>query len=245
MTDRSALPARSLRLGAPKPRTEDEADTTRIPAGDFSAWLADALRSMITREGTDVACGDCVGCCSSSYFIHLEPDDVDARARIPETLLFQAPGMPEWHSLMGFDSKGTCPMLRKRLCTIYEHRPRTCRIYDCRIFAAAGILAGEDDKLVINQRIALWEFGYPTGRDRDEHRSVTRAAEFTSSHPRVFPGGRIPTNPSQLALLALKVHELFLEGGAAETMSERALARAIVDASRSFDDKIRSAGVHS
>lgn len=211
---------------------------TRIPAGAFSTWLAHARRSLITREGTDVACGDCVGCCSSSYFVHLEPDDVEARARIPGDLLFPAPGMPEGHRLMGFDRKGACPMLRKRLCTIYEHRPRTCRIYDCRIFAAAGILAGEDDKLVVNRRIALWEFDYPTERDRDEHRSVMRAAEFITSHPGAFPGGRIPTNPSQLALLALKVHELFLEGGASATMSERALARAIVDASRSFDEKI-------
>ncbi|MFA6001077.1 MAG: hypothetical protein WC828_03075 [Thermoleophilia bacterium] len=44
------------------------------------------------------------------------------------------------------DCDGCCPMLIDGGCSIYEHRPLTCRIYDSRVFAAAGIVAGGDDR---------------------------------------------------------------------------------------------------
>ena len=32
-------------------------------------------------------------------------------------------------------------------CSIYDHRPRTCRTFDCRVFAAAGVAVDADKPL--------------------------------------------------------------------------------------------------
>ena len=217
--------------------TEDQ----EIPAGDFSSWLEHARTALITGSGTDVACGQCVGCCSSSYFIHIKPSESITLKRIGKDSLFPAPGMPTGHSVLGFDQNGLCPMLKDKACSIYEHRPQTCRAYDCRIFAAAGILAGGKDKATINERIRYWRFSYPSELDRAEHLAVRSAAKFIQEHASAFPGGGVPTDPSQLAILAIKVYDVFIaredEAVAQGTSHSHAeIAKAIVTASKRFDE---------
>jgi hypothetical protein len=112
--------------------------------------------------------------------------------------------------LLGYDQSGRCPMQIAGECSIYEHRPLTCRSYDCRIFTAAGIAAGDADKALINQHVRRWKFSYPTTLDRDQHAAVQAAAKFIRDHAQCFPGGAVPGNPSQLAILALKVYKVFL-----------------------------------
>ncbi len=70
--------------------------------------------------------------------------------------------------LMGFDEQGHCFMFANGGCSIYPHRPETCRTYDCRVFTAAGMNAGPD-KSEINERIASWRFEYP------EPRAITKS----------------------------------------------------------------------
>lgn len=219
------------------------AEPEHFPAGDFSAWLRQFRASLTGDGGVDVACGDCVGCCSSSQFIHLMPHDRGALEQVPPQLLFKAPGLPEGHSLMGYEAHGICPMLEGGKCTIYQSRPQTCRNYDCRLFAAAGIVAGGDEKAAINARVKRWRFAYPTPRDREEHRAVTAAARFIREHADSFPGGRVPDNPSQLAIVAVKSYEVFLPADrVAETgrpqRSEAEVAAAVVDACRLFDSTL-------
>lgn len=201
-------------------------------AGEFSDWLRGFRRSL--RDGTDndVACGDCVGCCSSSYFIHVGPEEKESLKRIPPETGIPAPGMPKGHLLMGYKPDGRCPMLGEdRLCTIYPSRPKTCRAYDCRVFAAAGITAGGADKSVINERVKSWKFEYASEADRRSHRSVKQAAKFIREHAKLFPGGRIPTDPSQLAILAIEVHSIFLDPSSKE-WTDAQIAQAIVEQSR-------------
>ena len=69
-------------------------------------------------------------------------------------LLFAAPRQPG-SFVMGYDEHGRCPMLGDHGCTIYEHRPRTCRTYDCRVFAATGITP---DQPFIAEQVARWQF---------------------------------------------------------------------------------------
>jgi len=211
-----------------------------LPAGEFSSLLNHARRALVTDMGTEVECGACIACCNSSYFIHIRPDETLALGRIRKELLAAAPGMPKGHVLLGYDKKGRCPLLIKGACSIYEHRPLTCRNYDCRIFTAAGITAGGDDKARINQRAACWKFSYPTQVARDEHAAVKAAARFIREHAACFPNGNIPTNPSQLAILAIKVYDVFLqkEGvarNAVRPSTDADVADAIVEASRKFD----------
>ena len=112
-------------------------------AGPFGAWLASARASLRgDGRGMDVPCGDCVGCCTSSLFVHVRPEESATLAVIPSRLLVRAPGRPRGHRLLGFAEDGSCPMFTARACSIYAQRPRTCRDYDCRMFAAAGIDAG-------------------------------------------------------------------------------------------------------
>jgi len=144
-----------------------------VEAGPFLPWL-DEVRVAIRGEGeTDVACGTCTACCSSSQFVHVEPDEVDALAHIPKALRFPAPGLPKGHVLLGYDERGRCPMLTDAGCSIYEHRPRTCRTYDCRVFEAAGL---EADKPLIAERARQWRFDHPTPADEAAHESIRRAA---------------------------------------------------------------------
>jgi uncharacterized protein len=113
---------------------------TVVDAGAFAAWLADTQAAIREEQDAVVPCGDCTACCTSSQFVHIAPDETDALAHVPAQVLFPAPGFPPGHVLMGYDDRGHCPMFVDGACSVYEHRPRTCRTYDCRVFAAAGLV---------------------------------------------------------------------------------------------------------
>ena len=162
------------------------------------------------RAASDVPCGSCTACCTSSQFIHIGPDESDTLAHIPNELLFPAPRLPRGHVLMGYDSRGHCPMLVDGKCTIYEHRPRTCRTYDCRVFPAAGV-EPDDDKPVIAEQARRWRFSVPTDDDRAQHDAIRAAAQYLGEHPDASPSGASPGS-TQRAVQAIEVHALFLRG---------------------------------
>ncbi len=201
----------------------------RLPAGDFSQWLSETRRAFIDEKGVSVECGDCRGCCTSSYFVHIRPEEKGTLAVIDRKLLFPAPGLPKGHKLMGYFENGFCPMMTEQGCQIYAHRPITCRNYDCRIFTAAGLAAGGEEKATINERVLQWEFSYPTELDRKQHAAVMAASKFLQVHPEGFPEGFLPSNPSQIAILAIKAYDVFLE----ET--DGSAAEAIVKAVKNFE----------
>ena len=178
-------------------------DAGDLPAGDFAPWAV-AMQAAIRDEGgSDVPCGGCTACCRASQFVHVGPDEADARAHIPAELLFPAPGLPDGHSVLGHDERGHCPMLVDDRCSIYEHRPRACRTYDCRIFAAAGV--GLDDG-VVAERARRWRFAFPTGEDGRRLAAVRAAADFLDA----LPAGERPRNAIELAVLAVELHDTFL-----------------------------------
>lgn len=235
------MPARALRAAGllchfGGVATHDEPNPDEVAAGPFEQWLAQARASLLGDTGADVPCGDCVGCCVSSYHIPVRSTDSAALARIPSTWLISAAGMAPGQRMMGYRDDGTCPMLTDRKCTIYDDRPQTCRDYDCRIFAAAGIDAGDAEKDVINRRVRAWRFSYPTDADLQAHRAVLAAASFIQTKRGSFPGSRAPTAPTGIAVLALKVYSLFLNTGAGtDSRSDEDIARAVIQASRAFD----------
>jgi uncharacterized protein len=225
-------------------------------AGDFSAWLH-ALRTAYLQDGVvDVPCGDCAACCTSSHFVHVGPGEALTRARIPEELLVAAPGAVAGTLLLGFDQKGRCPLLNGRRCEIYEDRPRTCRLYDCRVYTAAGVDADRD---AITRQARAWAFSYPAARDRREHEAVRAAARFLREHAAAFPSGRAPSEPADIAITAVRVYDAFLglpgEGGGdarphresdvplsrahgslARQRSEEDVARAVIEANERFEE---------
>lgn len=188
----------------------DGTDQGDLAAGEFSAWLHDMKRALRGERGSDVPCGGCTACCSSSQFVHIGPDETEALSHIPSELLFPAPRMPAGHFVLGYDEHGRCPMLGDDGCSIYEHRPRTCRTYDCRAFPAAGLEIDDDDKKLIAQRVRRWRFDFPTEVDQTESAAVRAAARFVQEHEDDLPEGCAPTNVTQLAVLAVEVHDVFL-----------------------------------
>jgi hypothetical protein len=184
-------------------------DERDIPAGGFSAWLQAMQRALHGEAEADVPCGGCTACCRSSQFIHIEPDETEALARIPSALLFPAPRLPLGHVVMGYDQQGRCPMLVDDRCSIYEHRPRTCRTYDCRVLPAAGLDPGGDDSPVA-RRARRWRFDHPTELDAVEHAAVEAAARFIRDRDDLLPERARPGSPVQLAVLAVDAHDAFL-----------------------------------
>ena len=184
-----------------------------LSAGSFSGWLDGFLAALQHDVDADVPCGGCTACCTSSQFVHIEPDETETLAHIPHVLLFPAPGRPKGHRLMGYDDEGRCPMLIDGACSIYEHRPRTCRTYDCRIFPAAGLEPDEQGHAAIAEQARRWRFEHPTDLDQVRHRAVRAASAFLAAHREVFGDGRGPTNATQLAALAVELHDVFLTTG--------------------------------
>jgi uncharacterized protein len=203
--------------------------TTPLPAGNFSDWLHAMRDALGSRGGMDVACGECRGCCVSAMYVKVRPHETDALAAIGEAQL--EPGMHEGNRLLGHREDGTCRMLQQGDCSIYAHRPETCRAYDCRVFAAAGMSAGPG-KPVINARVARWRFQYPTTRDQDEQRAVTAAAAYLRQHPVRFPDGHVPSRPTEIAVLAVKAYEAFLQPANDDAQIRAALIRATLDFDR-------------
>ncbi|MGE0878766.1 MAG: YkgJ family cysteine cluster protein [Acidimicrobiia bacterium] len=126
----------------------------RLSAGSYRAWRV-TIEPALRGEGeSSVPCGECTACCRSSQFVFVGADEHDALTHIPKALRFPAPRHPGAF-VMGYDKDGRCPMLGDDGCTIYEHRPMTCRTYDCRVFAATGVTP---DQPLIAAQVARWEF---------------------------------------------------------------------------------------
>lgn len=184
-----------------------------IDAGDFGAWLIQAREVLRGSAGSRVPCGDCTGCCTSSYSIEVRPTDAAAFERIPPQSLFRSLGSTAGNWTVRPNADGTCPMLNCGKCSIYAQRPQTCLDYDCRVFAAAGIEAGGADKAVINRRVQEWRFQFRSDEDRRAHAAIKAAAAFIRAARVHFPPGTAPINPLGVAALALRVYPVFLPPG--------------------------------
>jgi hypothetical protein len=192
--------------------------------------LIQAREALRGTRGSTVPCGDCTGCCTSSYSLEVRPTDAAALAQIPAKSLFRSQGSVPGNWTVRPNADGTCPMLSCGKCTIYAQRPQTCLDYDCRVFAAAGIEAGGEDKAVINRRVRQWRFGFSSDADRQAQAAIRAAAAFIRDAYAHLPPGFAPRNPLGIAALALRVYPVFLPPG--PPGNEADTARAIVEEAR-------------
>jgi len=220
-----------------------DADAPVLDAGEIGTWLVEVQAAISGAQPSDVPCGTCTGCCTSSQFVHIGPDEVDTLAHIPRSLTFPAPGLPPGHVLLGYDERGHCPMLVDGACSIYAHRPRTCRTYDCRVFAAADV-APDPTKVEIGRRVRQWRFRAANASDRAALAAVRAAATFLRTHAGALAdrGVAVPDNPTHLAVLAVEIHETFVDDvtGAARVIDADADVDAVADALRLVRDRGRT-----
>ncbi len=196
-----------------------------LDAGELAPWL-ERTRAVLAGEGdAEVPCGDCTACCSSAQFVAIEADEVDTLARVPSLVTVPAPGRPGT-VLLGYDAEGRCPMLGPTGCTIYEVRPRACRMFDCRVFAAAGLAPERPEAAAIGAQVRRWRFRTDDPASAGAATSVRAAAAHLVAEGILADGGRAavggaPGDPPAVAvaLAAVEVHELFL-GGAAPAPGE-------------------------
>jgi uncharacterized protein len=188
-------------------------DTEDVPldAGPAGAWLAATDAVATGAADADVACDDCTACCRSGWFVHVAPDEPEALRRIPPALQFPAPGRPAGHVVVPHDEHGRCPMLTDDGCSIYDHRPRTCRAFDCRVYAAAGLRPDGRQEVDVARRADRWRFDTSAPGDADQMTAVRRASSFLQAHAGHVP--RLPTRPSDVASAAVRVRHLFAGDG--------------------------------
>ena len=185
-------------------------ETDNIPFTDsFSHWLEQTRRNLASGGSADVPCGGCTGCCRAKQFVHIEADETETLSRIPGRYLFPAPGKPAGTMVMGYDDEGRCPMLAGNGCSIYAHRPRTCRQYDCRVLAAAGVEVEDEDRRPIAEQVARWQIECDSSEDRANLDALRSAAGFLHGHPECFESGK-PANETELALHAVKAQPVFV-----------------------------------
>jgi uncharacterized protein len=187
-------------------------DDSEIDAGSYSSWHRATLDALASGNGIDVPCGACTACCRSSYFIHVTPDETETLRRIPRVLRVPAPGLPAGHVVLGYDERGHCPMLVDDRCSIYEHRPRTCRQYDCRVFAAAGVDPVEDGKVRVAVRVRQWRFAHASAADRAGHDATVAASAYLRARPDAIPVGEEPRTAADLAVLGMRASVAFVDG---------------------------------
>jgi uncharacterized protein len=181
-------------------------------AGKVSSWVVELQRAIQGEGDAAVPCGSCTACCTSSQFIEIGPAEHAALRRIPRQLLFPAPRRPKGHMVMGFDARGHCPMLVNGVCSIYDDRPRTCRTYDCRVFAATGIDVAADAKPDIAARAATWTFDDPTEPEQVSLAAMVKAAQFLRTHRSAVGDDVVPSTATHTAVAAFVLHELFVAG---------------------------------
>jgi hypothetical protein len=193
------------------------------------------MSAVLRGERTaDVPCDGCVGCCVSAYAIALRPSDLAALAAVPACHL-KLP-VDGGLALMGHREDGTCPMLEAGRCVIYADRPQTCRDYDCRIYAATGLMP-DGQRPVIQDRVREWRFDVASAGERAQLAALQRAARFICDHAALFsPAGRT-LSTAAIAVLAVKVWPLFAneEGDGSEETSPAEMARRVTEAARAFD----------
>jgi Fe-S-cluster containining protein len=112
-----------------------------------------------------VPCQTCTACCWHPG-VFVEPDVETSEALAAMTLKTDS------HDRLYIPKRadGGCVHLNERGCGIYEHRPRVCREFDCRVTALSGVTYTPDE-----MQVPWWEFSLKT---EAEVLFVTMAFQF-------------------------------------------------------------------
>lgn len=114
--------------------TKDNVPTFPIFWKPMGASVTSIVRTAAKREGgSNVDCSKCNSQCCRTYEVSFQEGD-DRSLFVHDS---------KGNFVLPMDESKTCKYLGKDGCTIYEHRPKACRNYDCRGLAFLGLHRNE------------------------------------------------------------------------------------------------------
>ncbi len=121
------------------------------------------VRGIVARrydEGADadVPCGSCNACCRSGLHIDLQSWESDIGLDVE---------IREGMRLLRMNADGSCVHLVDNQCNVRDHRPISCRTYDCRDFAAARTRHNGPHVAPVNEVIGMWDPEFKSAEDQE------------------------------------------------------------------------------
>ncbi len=122
---------------------------------DFLPWLSDVLKLLYRLEVTpddreaslNIPCGDCTLCCQHYRVPLLESEWGHIYKAVEDK-----PG--EW--IIPQRPDGSCTHLVDGKCQIYEQRPTTCRMFDCRERIVANLSDKHTREMTLQWDMSRW-----------------------------------------------------------------------------------------
>lgn len=108
----------------------------------------DFLAAWWRGDAGPVPCDGCTACC---HYAGIPVDPKRDRRRLPHLLTERN---ADGELVLCRRADGACIHLGVQGCTVYEHRPAVCRSFDCRAFAAMGIV----ERCAPGHHTPDWEF---------------------------------------------------------------------------------------
>ena len=160
-----------------------------LAAGEFSAWLTAMQAALRGERDADVPCDGCTACCTSSQFVHIEPDETDTLAHIPRPA--PVPGSPAARG-------ATCCSATTSTGAARCWSTAGARSTSTGPGRAAPTTAGcsrrrgwTADQPAVARRAQRWRFAHPSPTDREQHEAVRAAAVVLRERHPEAPAARI------------------------------------------------------
>lgn len=136
----------------------------------YGGRLREFLGALSFSKPSPVPCGECRQCCYH-HCVDVDPG-VESAEDLAHLSLVPHPKAQGGFALAKGED-GACIHLGPDGCTVYEHRPRACRYYDCRAFSAIGVI----DTYEGGRHSPAWEFERSDLRERIYQAALRLAAQ--------------------------------------------------------------------
>lgn len=124
---------------------------------EFLVWLSRAsdvsAGTAGPKAGLNVPCGECNLCCGSYLKVTVSEEESNRDSLTIEEYE-DKDGNTAKRVLK--DSNGTCVHLTGKGCSVYEDRPATCRVFDCRQRLVANVADKHTRPMVLQWDTAEW-----------------------------------------------------------------------------------------